>query len=226
MRFGQRGGFSFLGKKFGVIYRLNLFFGQESRSGRGSDTDQTDVIRAEIPRILRELDVASLLDLPCGDLNWISKTDLGNIRYTGMDVVPQLISKLERDFRGTDKFFRLADITAEVPSGKFDAILCRDLLVHLSTTEIIRALVNLKATGARYLITTHFSEKRTYKELTSLPFVVGWRPINFMESPFDFPPPIATINENCTESGGRFSDKCLGVWDLQDLSVSGQIYSL
>jgi len=208
-----------LKRKFGLIYKWNLFFGKESRSGRGSDYDQTEILRYEIPRVLEKLGVESLLDIPCGDLHWISRTNLRGVKYTGIDIVPQLISKLQIQFGGEGKLFQLSDITREVPPGKFDAILCRDLLVHLSTADIFKTLSNLQATGAKYLLTTHFTDMRVYKELTSIPFLVGWRPINLMEAPFLFPEPMIVINENCTEGGGRFADKSIGVWNLQALTL-------
>jgi 2-polyprenyl-3-methyl-5-hydroxy-6-metoxy-1,4-benzoquinol methylase len=208
-----------LSKKFGRVFRWNLFFGKESRSGRGSDADQTEVLRAELPKLLRDLGVTSLLDLPCGDLNWISKTNLDGISYKGVDVVPDLISKLAMEHPQSGKSFEVADITYQVPSGNFDAILCRDLFVHLSTIDIAKALHNLKKTGATYLLTTHFSDPRPYRNLPQIPFRVGWRPINFLMPPFRFPTPLALLNEKCTEAKGQFSDKSIGVWRLQDLEI-------
>ena len=210
-------GNSRLPRKFAKVFKKNLFGGNESRSGRGSDSDQTEVLRSELPKLLKDLGITSLLDLPCGDLNWISKTGLGDIYYKGVDVVPDLIAKLSKEYSGTGKSFEVADITKQVPSGSFQGILCRDLFVHLTTSEIDSALKNLQMTGATYLLTTHFSDSRPYKNLPRVPFRVGWRPINLMEAPFHFPPPLALLNEKCSEAKGRFSDKSIGVWKLQEL---------
>jgi hypothetical protein len=38
----------------------------------------------------------------------------------------------------------------------------------------------------------------------------GWRTLNFQLPPFNFPPPLHLLNENCTEAGGKFFDKSLG----------------
>jgi hypothetical protein len=150
----------------------------------------------------------------------MSKTNLDGINYKGVDVVPNLISKLAIEHSQSGKSFEVADITYQVPSGNFDAILCRDLFVHLSTIDITKALHNLKKTGATYLLTTHFSDPRPYRNLPQIPFRVGWRPINFLMSPFRFPIPLALLNEKCTEAKGRFSDKSIGVWRLQDLEIN------
>jgi hypothetical protein len=219
MRRPKAVGESRLSRKFARVFQGNLFGGKESRSGRGSDADQTGVLRSELPKLLNDFGIVSLLDLPCGDLNWISKTDLGYVSYKGVDVVPELIAKLSKEYSAGGKSFEVADITQEVPSGDFDAILCRDLFVHLTTADIKMALINLKKTGATYLLTTHFSDPRPYRNLPSIPFRVGWRPINLMEAPFHFPPPLSLLNEKCTEAKGRFSDKSIGVWRLKDLDI-------
>jgi hypothetical protein len=219
MRRSKALGQSRLSRKFERVFRGNLFGGMDSRSGRGSDADQTGVLRSELPKLLEAFGILTLLDLPCGDLNWISKTDLGRVIYRGVDVVPELIAKLSREHSTGGKSFEVADITREVPSGKFQAILCRDLFVHLTTAEIKLALIHLKKTGATFLLTTHFSNPRPYRNLPSIPFRVGWRPINLMEAPFHFPPPLSILNEKCTEANGRFSDKSIAVWRLQDLDI-------
>ena len=36
-------------------------------------------------------------------------------------------------------------------------------------------------------------------------------------APFNFPPPLRLVNENCTEGDGAYGDKCLGLWRLADL---------
>jgi hypothetical protein len=45
-----------------------------------------------------------------------------------------------------------------------------------------------------------------------------WRPLNFERSPFHFPRPVELLNEGCTEAGGLFRDKCLGVWQTAELA--------
>ena len=37
--------------------------------------------------------ITSVLDIPCGDFNWMQKVDLSNIEYIGADIVEELIKK-------------------------------------------------------------------------------------------------------------------------------------
>ncbi len=83
---------------FTEIYQQNLWECPESRSGPGSSLALTEVIRRELPALLTELQVGSLLDAPCGDLNWLAGISLPVHRYTGVDVVAPLIAENRRRF--------------------------------------------------------------------------------------------------------------------------------
>jgi hypothetical protein len=206
-----------LARKFSKVYKKGLFFGKESLSGRGSDADQTLVIKNELPRILRELNVRTLLDLPCGDLNWMSEVDLDQVSYTGADIVPELIDDLKVRFKDSGREFICVDSSKDPIVLEYDAIFCRDLLVHLSTSDIKSVLSNFKASKSTFLITTHFSNDRKYRSLPSVSIGIGWRAINFRKAPFNFPAPLLELNEGCTEGNGDFRDKSLAVWKLSDI---------
>jgi len=65
-----------LAQRFQRIRDINLWGAEASISGLGSEMDATTVLRAELPGLLKELGVASLLDAPCGDAGWISQAGL------------------------------------------------------------------------------------------------------------------------------------------------------
>jgi len=46
------------------------------------------------------------------------------------------------------------------------------------------------------------------------------RTLNLNLPPFSFPNPLRIINEKCTENGGAFADKSVGVWRLADLPIA------
>jgi hypothetical protein len=46
-----------------------------------------------------------------------------------------------------------------------------------------------------------------------------WRLLNLEAAPFGFPPADAILNEECTEAGGAYADKSLGVWRVADLPI-------
>jgi len=74
-------------KVFFEIYQRNAWASRESASGTGSELKRTHHLRRELAALLRELNVCSLLDLPCGDFNWMQHVNLGEIQYIGADIV-------------------------------------------------------------------------------------------------------------------------------------------
>lgn len=197
---------------FTRIYTKRRWKG-ESASGAGSSLEQTQAVREALPGLLRELEVSSLLDIPCGDLHWIKEVDLGKTDYIGADIVRPLIERNRQLFNGSGRRFETANLIAD-PLPAADAVLCRDCLVHLSHKDVLAALRNIKKSGARWLITTTY----TSNNRQNVDILTGqWRAINLQLPPFNLPEPAKLIDEKCTEGDGSFTDKFLGVWRVADL---------
>jgi hypothetical protein len=196
---------------FEHAYRHNIWAGRESRSGVGSGLSATRALRAELPSLIRYLHVTSLLDIPCGDFQWMRRVELGAVHYIGADIVPDLIAANQREHSSELREFRVLDLTAdELPT--VELVLCRDCLVHLSFKLLWRALANVKRSGARYLLTTtHPGQKKNLDVRTG-----AWRPVNLNAPPFDFPPPVRLINEGSCEG---YPDKSIGLWAVEDIPV-------
>ena len=195
---------------FENIYKNNGFAGTESVSGEGSTLFQTRVIRDEIPKLLNELGVKKLLDVPCGDWHWMRHVNLANIHYTGGDIVPTLIEQNNKNYGNENCNFQNLNIIVE-PLPQADLILCRDCLVHLNFTEGLAALEQFRKSGSKWLLTTTFTERDSNIDLYEGDI---WRPLNLEKPPFNLPKPERYIIEGCTEYSGVFSDKCLGLWRI------------
>jgi hypothetical protein len=203
-----------LRQRFERIHDSNLWGAAESTSGLGSEMDATAALRAELPRLLARLGIASLLDAPCGDANWINAACL-DVRVIGVDIVPSLVERLQaRAAAGNiSGDYRLADITRD-PLPACDAILCRDCLVHLSFANIERAVANFRRSGAVWLIATTFPDWQVNRDCED----GDWRALNLERAPFNWGTPVELLNENCTEAGGGWRDKSLGVWRLAEIA--------
>jgi hypothetical protein len=207
--------FRFLPRKkiFSDIYHGGFFGGDESVSGPGSNLVQTAVLRRELPSLLAELDVRRIIDSPCGDFKWMLAVDFGSIAYIGADIVEDLIDRNEKKYGSEERKFIVTDIVKDVlPLA--DLILCRDCFVHLSNRDVMRAIRCFKKSGSRYLLTTTFTALQKNVDMVT---GRGWRPINLILPPFNFPPPIRLLNEKCFEQDGRYADKSLGLWLLKDI---------
>ncbi|MDX2360715.1 MAG: class I SAM-dependent methyltransferase [Crocinitomicaceae bacterium] len=193
---------------FDSIYASNSWEGDESVSGQGSDLEQTEVVRGELPKIIEKFDIKSILDAPCGDHYWISQVDLKDIKYTGADIVQELIDRTAKKY--PEKNFIQLDLVSDSMES-YDLVFVRDCFVHLSQENILKALNNIKKSNSTYLLTTTFPEKTKNMDIVT----GGWRWLNFQEAPFNFPEPLYVFNEKCTE-GKKFTDKSMGLWKISD----------
>ncbi|MBA4369063.1 MAG: hypothetical protein C0403_15645, partial [Desulfobacterium sp.] len=194
-----------LKKKFTKVYRENLFNGVTSRSGQGSALIQTEVIRKELPEIIKKFAINTFMDAPCGDFHWMKETDLDVNKYIGIDVVQHVVDYNNKHYANPGKQFICKDLTHDVLPYA-DLIFCRDCLVHLSYYDAKRILNNFKKSGSKYLLTTTFTSRNQNMDLND----GFWRTLNLNLPPFNFPEPIILINEKCSESNGDYSDKSLG----------------
>ena len=202
-----------LASRFDRIVRTNMWGAATSVSGLGSENAATAAIKEALPGLLGRIGARSLLDAPCGDASWIRTCSL-SVNYTGIDIVPSLIAdNINQVKRGElDGHFLTADITKDaLPCA--DVILCRDCLVHLSFENISRVIGQFRASGARWVVATTFPQWESNYDCED----GDWRALNLERPPFFWPAPQELINERCTEAGGGWSDKSLGLWLLCDL---------
>lgn len=200
---------------FTGIYRHNSWNDAESVSGPGSRRAQTRHLQSELPLLLKELKVRTLLDIPCGDFNWMKEVDLEGVNYIGGDIVGQLIERNSQLWTNERRSFVQIDLmTSQLPRA--DLVFCRDCLGHLPVEAIYAALRNICASGAEYLLTTHF----TYRSLDANRDILtgDWRRLNLEIPPFCFPPPKRMIVEGCSEGGGCFADKSMSLWPVGQIS--------
>lgn len=206
--------------RFARIHETNLWSDPESRSGSGSALASTAQLRAELPGLLHALGVTRLLDAPCGDFHWMAHVDIaeaGVTSYVGGDVVEAIVEEDRAQYASPGRDFQRVDLTMGplplVDGAPADAVLCRDCLVHLSFANIARVFNVLKASGARYFITTTFLEQAENVDVHD----GDWRALNLQRSPFNLPLPLAVIVEQCDEEGGAYADKALAAWRVADL---------
>jgi SAM-dependent methyltransferase len=196
---------------FKLIYHSNYWGNSHSRSGPGSDLDSTAAVRGALPQLLRDLEVHSLLDAACGDFHWMSQLSLPVDEYVGVDIVPAMIRRNNAEFGNATRRFICLDFCKDM-LPRVDAILAREVLVHLSYADIFKALRNFRQSGAKYLIATTHHNFESNTDIATC----QWRPLNFQLAPFNLPEPIALVDERRdTEAGGM----SLGVWRLESVAV-------
>lgn len=204
---------------FTEIYQTNHWTSPESISGPGSDSVQTKILIDALDSFINEKNLKSVLDIPCGDFNWMQKVDMSQIEYVGADIVEALIKGNQEKYTAPNIRFEVLDlITAGLP--KSDLVFVRDCLVHLSLENIYNSIKNIKASGSKYLMTTTFPEHPVNFDIQT----GDWRPLNLQIKPFNFPKPLILINENCTELNGRFRDKSMALWEIDKIELPSTPY--
>ena len=198
-----------LKKIFTEIYESNSWTSSESRSGLGSELISTETIRKELPEVFKKFNIKSVLDIPCGDFNWMNNVDLKEVHYIGADIVENMIEDNKNNFK--DYEFKVLDIT-EDDLPEVDLIFARDILGHFDYENIEKTIKNIIRSGSKYLLTTSFTKWEYNIDIKN----GDWRPINLMLKPFLFKP-IYLINENCFEGDFQYNDKCLILFDLNKL---------
>jgi hypothetical protein len=195
---------------FQRIYATNAWQDPESRSGSGSTRARGAELRPALVELLAKHSVATLLDAPCGDFNWIGDATSGLTAYTGVDIVEELISANDARYGGHRHQFLCRDLTRD-PLPKVDLILCRDALVHFSFSDIRSALANFKRSGSEFLLTTSFIDVLRNDDIPT----GGWRPLNLQAEPFRFPEPLAAIED--IPRGNVAPGKRLCLWRMATL---------
>jgi hypothetical protein len=207
---------------FTDIYE-NMSWGkdQESRSGAGSSLAATENIRRELPKLVEKYGIKTILDIPCGDFNWMKHVDLKGVKYIGADIVTPMVESLQKQYGSKDREFVHLDLmSSDLP--KADLVICRDCLVHLSYLDFRRAIDNIIRSGAKYLLATTFTNRRDNN-----PIRTGeWSPYNLRQNPFCFPKELECVNENCREWYPHFNDKSVCLWSVSDLEKKSPIKSI
>jgi SAM-dependent methyltransferase len=197
---------------FESIYESNAWGSEESPSGPGSTKERGAAFTDDLLSVLDDLSCRVLLDVPCGDFNWIGPVAEKMDRYVGADIVPALVARNQRLFGSPRiRFVKLDLATDPLPAA--DVILSRDCLVHLNGRDIARCLENIRRSDASYLVTTTFVGPRENEDIVT----GSWRPLNLERPPFSLPRPLHEIDERCHHTGGIYADKRLGVWRIADL---------
>ena len=173
--------------RFTKIYEENLWRNHESRSGSGSTLKFTKNIRQALPLIIKELRINSMLDAPCGDLNWMKHVLKEiKIQYIGADIVDEIIAKNKKYIKESVSFRSIDLIKDEHPYTNL--LFCRDLLFHLSFEDSLRVLENFTNSKTEYLFTTTYDKNEDWRNEN---IISGYfRALDLRKAPYFFPKEI------------------------------------
>jgi SAM-dependent methyltransferase len=174
---------------------------QDSLSGVGSARAATDELTVQLSAFLREVRCRRLVDIGCGDFNWMQQV-AGDFEYLGIDVVPKVVEENKARY-GTDRrrFICLDATRAPLETG--DVAVCREVLFHLSFQDGLRLLRNIRAAGFQYVLFTNDTSIWFNSDIRSGDF----RRVNLTRSPFNLAPPARELTDDRISAG-----RVLAVW--------------
>ena len=185
---------------FNSIYKSNhwnksqKFNQNQSYSGPGSvaNSIQTNSLISELEKFFIENNIKNILDAPCGDCAWISKIFDTDIKYTGIDIVEDLIFKNELSFKSRSNIkFYCKDLSEYKRFDNYDFILMRDFFIHLPIPIIKKILINLKNSNCKYFAFNNYESIVENKEIPT----GQHRKINLLKEPFNLVKPFYKIQE-------------------------------
>lgn len=194
--------------RFTKTYESNYWNNNESFSGFGSTIKATENLRSKLPTLLKQFNIETILDAPCGDFNWmksfLEKNKLKD--YVGGDLVTEIINKNNKNYKNDYIKFIELDITKDtLPSC--DLLICRDCLIHFSYEDIFKFLYNFNFSNIKYLLTTnfYFDKNSDYKVKDIITGDHRYTDLN--SQPINFPQPLFSIKDyRVNEVGTTYMD--------------------
>lgn len=142
------------------IYKKKVWGGRkyDFYSGQGSHLPKiVDPYVRKMVQFLGAFDPKlTVCDLGCGDFNVGKRLVDSAVKYTGVDIVPELITRNKERFKDSKLEFSCRNIvTDDLPMS--DCILVRQVLQHLSNDEIVPVIGKLKK--FKYIVVTEHLPK-------------------------------------------------------------------
>ena len=206
-----------------------------SLSGPGSNAEQTVGVRTALPVLLGLLGVRSIIDVPCGDFNYMRSVLTApptppQLVYQGMDIVTTLVEQLQAAYgteqghavSGNAKHHRISfarfDLSLEY-LWPADLVVIRDVLFHFSASRVNEVRRRIALSGCRFALVTYFPRGNNKRSLSKFHPGHGFSSYaswNFEAEPFGLPPPLLTVGNDgppCRGDGCRV----MGLWQCSKL---------
>jgi SAM-dependent methyltransferase len=130
---------------FTHIYRQNVWGRGDGGlySGPGSDPAVTAPYVAAVHEFIQSERIRSIVDLGCGDFRVGIQFLAPELRYHGVDIVDDVVSRNRQRYGSRNVTFSCVDATRdELPAG--DLCLVREVFQHLSNEQIAKVLAKCR----------------------------------------------------------------------------------
>lgn len=137
-----------IGRAFSAIYERNTW---GAGSGVGSMREHVQPYVVMLQRFLRDYEIASVVDLGCGDWQFAQLIDWGGVQYLGLDVVEDVVEANRAKFATDSIDFDVARFGKPLPPA--DLVVCKDVLQHLPLAFVSHYLSEFRKRYEHVLVT-------------------------------------------------------------------------
>lgn len=137
-----------------VIYQENKW---DNGSGPGSLPEKTIEYRNMLESFMKEHKIKTVLDIGCGDWQFSKLIDWGDVKYTGIDCVKDMIDKNKELYKQDGREFILMNVIKEpdkLREYKVDLIIMKDVLQHWPVNEIYK-IIGIVRKCTKYILITN-----------------------------------------------------------------------
>jgi hypothetical protein len=173
-------------KIFTETFKKNKWGSSESFSGVGSQLNYTYNIRTSLERIIYSKKINTVFDCSCGDWNWMKHVDLSRVKYTGNDIVTEIVERNSKLYSKENINFTNNDCLSslrELQDKSVDLVICRHTLEHLGLEYSIKVCEEIRRVSNYALITSSNIDSENYN-LDLIPDGFIARQINLQAAPF------------------------------------------
>jgi hypothetical protein len=186
---------------------------RESASGPHGTNQATAPFREMLLATLRQHDIRTVLDLGCGDWNWMRQVGfphpLGStertISYQGWDAHEGMMVRLNETYGGPHVSFHTKDITTE-EYPRVDLIIARSVLFHIDAA-IARRMVERVRAASKFFLSNSFLNVRKNSNIKKYLPIDGWGfyTINLNIAPFNLGPFMIDSAEELSSGQKRYA---------------------
>lgn len=208
-------------RKFEIIYERGLWAKASptlrparSLSGQGSTEVSTRVLRYQLEQFLRDENIQTFFDAPCGDFGWMPLVQFpSGCGYIGGDIVDFIVESLSANMgyepgdRARTPLFRrfICCDLRESKLPKADAWLCKDCIQHLSIADIKSVLRNFASSEIRTALISNHEGVFENRDIPTGDF----RHVDLTKPPFNLPAPRLILSDKPVDGEPRY----IAVWD-------------
>lgn len=159
----------------------------ETYSGPGSLLKNTDNLIIELQKFIVDNNINSVIDIPCGDFNFMKHIINKDCKYLGIDISEKAINICKK-YETSNIQFYVDDITdLNIKLNNADLIICKDLTIHLSFSDINSLLKNIIKSKCKYFACSRYNDGNVVnKDTINGKSGLAAREIEITKYPFNF----------------------------------------